>query len=97
LRRRNIFLLSIFAITLLDQHMPLTAATNPHAQVLLNRGVEEEKIFLLSIIAAPEGVSRVCSRFPGVRVVTSEIDDHVDDKFAVVPGCGEFGDRYFCD
>jgi hypothetical protein len=24
-----------------------------------------------------------------VRVVTSEIDDHVDDKFAVVPCCGE--------
>jgi uridine kinase len=67
------------------------------SQVLLNRGVEEEKIFLLSIIAAPEGISRVCSRFPAVRVVTSEIDDHVDDKFAVVPGCGEFGDRYFCD
>lgn len=66
-------------------------------EVLLNRGVEEEKIFLLSIIAAPEGISRVCGRFPAVRVVTSEIDSCVDDKFAVVPGCGEFGDRYFCD
>jgi uridine kinase len=74
-----------------------TPPTPYKPQVLLNRGVEEEKIFLLSIIAAPEGVSRVCSRFPAVRVVTSEIDDHVDDKFAVVPGCGEFGDRYFCD
>lgn len=66
-------------------------------QVLLNRGVKEEKIFLLSIIAAPEGISRVCSRFPALRVITSEIDDHIDEHFAVVPGCGEFGDRYFCD
>eukprot|EP00775_Hariotina_reticulata_P008007 gene8007-8205_t len=66
-------------------------------EVLLERGVLEEKIFLLSIIAAPEGISRVCSRFPALRVITSEIDDHIDEHFSVVPGCGEFGDRYFCD
>lgn len=64
-------------------------------QVLLARGVLEEKIILLCIIAAPEGVHRICSRFPKVRLVASQIDDHVDAHFAVVPGCGEFGDR--CD
>jgi uridine kinase len=69
----------------------------PFLQVLLDRGVLEEKIFLLCIIAAPEGISRVCSRFPSLRVITSEIDDHIDEHFSVVPGCGEFGDRYFCD
>jgi uridine kinase len=93
----KIFLLSITFQILLMPLLLSALVCKLKPQVLLNRGVEEEKIFLLSIIAAPEGVSRVCSRFPAVRVVTSEIDDHVDDKFAVVPGCGEFGDRYFCD
>lgn len=63
----------------------------------MDRGVQEDKIFLLSIIAAPEGVSRVCSKYPSARIITSEIDDHIDECFNVVPGCGEFGDRYFCD
>jgi uracil phosphoribosyltransferase len=65
-------------------------------QVLLARGVREERIMVLCIIAAPEGISRVCGRYPALRVVTSEIDSHVDAAtFTVVPGCGEFGDRYF--
>lgn len=77
--------------------LPCAAPRPSLLQVLLDRGVQEEKVILLSIIAAPEGISRVCSRFPALRVVTSEIDDRVDGRFAVVPGCGEFGDRYFCD
>jgi hypothetical protein len=63
-------------------------------QVLLARGVLEEKVILLCIIAAPEGIHRICSRFPKVRVVTSQIDEKVDAAFCVVPGCGEFGDRW---
>lgn len=66
-------------------------------QVLLARGVLEEKIILLCIIAAPEGIHRICSRFPKVRVVTSQIDEKVDSAFCVVPGCGEFGDRWVAD
>jgi uridine kinase len=61
--------------------------------VLLERGVQQDKIILLSIIAAPEGVTRVCSRFPLIRVVTSEVDELVDATFAVIPGIGEFGNR----
>jgi uridine kinase len=61
--------------------------------VLLARGCAADRIILLCIIAAPEGIARICSRWPGVRLVCSDIDDHVDSEFNVVPGCGEFGDR----
>jgi uracil phosphoribosyltransferase len=31
-------------------------------------------------------------------VITSEVDKCVDgDTFAVIPGCGDFGNRYFCE
>lgn len=66
-------------------------------EVLLARGVTEEKIILLSIIAAPEGITKVCSTYPQVRVITSEIDQYVNDRYMVVPGVGEFGNRYFCE
>ena len=51
----------------------------------------------LTLIAAPEGVRQVCSHYPQIKVITSEIDRCIDDMFQVRPGIGEFGDRYFCD
>lgn len=65
--------------------------------MLLEKGVEENKIFFLNLIAAPEGIQRICENFPGVTLITSEIDERVNERFQVVPGVGEFGDRYFCD
>ena len=65
-------------------------------QVLLDRGVEEGRILFLTLIAAPEGIHRVCRAFPRVRLITSEIDDGLDPVTGrVTPGIGEFGDRYF--
>jgi len=66
-------------------------------KVLLDRGVAEGKILFLCIIAAPEGIHKVCRTYPLIKVVTSEIDTRVDDNYVVVPGVGEFGDRYFCE
>jgi len=44
---------------------------------------------------APEGIHCVCKRFPSLKIVTSEIDVALNDEFRVIPGLGEFGDRYF--
>eukprot|EP01025_Chloroclados_australasicus_P035967 TRINITY_DN3659_c0_g1_i2.p1 TRINITY_DN3659_c0_g1~~TRINITY_DN3659_c0_g1_i2.p1 ORF type:complete len:478 (-),score=58.15 TRINITY_DN3659_c0_g1_i2:432-1865(-) len=66
-------------------------------KVLIDRGVQERKILFLSLIAAPDGIHQICTRYPNVQVITSEIDEGIDDDFRVVPGIGEFGDRYFCE
>ena len=44
---------------------------------------------------APEGIQCVCKRFPLVKIVTSEIDYGLNEEFRVIPGLGEYGDRYF--
>ncbi len=77
---------------------PILATGNSAAKaikVLLLKGVQEEKILFLSLVAAPEGITKICSEFPKVKVITSEIDDRVGDDSHVVPGVGEFGERYF--
>lgn len=33
--------------------------------------------------------------FPGVRIVTTALDPEINEKFYVLPGIGNFGDRYF--
>jgi uracil phosphoribosyltransferase len=62
---------------------------------LQDHGVPEARIYLLCLIAAPQGVHAVCSRFPALRVLVSEIDAGIDARNLVVPGVGEFGNRYF--
>eukprot|EP00439_Symbiodinium_sp_Y106_P037854 s2316_g4.t1 len=57
--------------------------------------LRSDKIILITLIAAPEGIQRVCKKFPGVKVITTEIDDGVDGNGTVIPGIGNFGDRYF--
>ena len=47
------------------------------------------------IIQAPEGIHCVSKRFPALKIVTSEIDVALNEEFRVIPGMGEFGDRYF--
>lgn len=44
---------------------------------------------------APQGVHVVCKAFPRIKIVTSEIDVGLNEDFRVIPGMGEFGDRYF--
>ena len=46
-------------------------------------------------VQAPEGIHCVCKRYPFLKIVTSEIDDGLNEEYRVVPGMGEFGDRYF--
>ena len=53
----------------------------------------EAQIYLLCLVAAPQGVHAVCSRFPALRVLVSAIDAGLGPDNLVVPGVGEFGAR----
>ncbi|GAV84439.1 PRK domain-containing protein [Cephalotus follicularis] len=63
--------------------------------LLLSKGVAESNIIFLNLIAAPEGIHAVCKKFPMLKIVTSEIDASLEEDLRVIPGMGEFGDRYF--
>mmetsp|Transcript_18449 Transcript_18449/g.43136 ORF Transcript_18449/g.43136 Transcript_18449/m.43136 type:complete len:464 (-) Transcript_18449:121-1512(-) len=64
-------------------------------QVLKEHGVEESNILFLTLIASPQGVQKICEAFPALRVVTTEVDAGVDDAGNMLPGAGNFGNRYF--
>jgi uracil phosphoribosyltransferase len=66
-------------------------------QVLKARGVKEDKILFLSMIAAPQAIHRLCGSYPDMKMLTSEVDKGLDERYRIVPGVGEFGQRYFSD
>ena len=52
-------------------------------------------IVVVSIIAAPEGLERLTSAHPDVRVVVAGIDRGLNERGFIVPGLGDAGDRLF--
>lgn len=77
--------------------MVMLSGCNAHAaQVLLGKGVEEGKILFLSLIAAPEGIHKICSTYPKVKVITSEIDDGINREYQVVPGASRLSIDGLC-
>lgn len=64
-------------------------------EVLLAAGVTEERIVSVFVIAAPEGVARLRQAHPKMRVFLGAMDSHLNEDKYIVPGLGDFGDRYF--
>lgn len=54
-----------------------------------------KRIIIVCIVAAPEGLERVIKNHPDVEIYTAAIDKRLNDKKYIVPGLGDFGDRYF--
>lgn len=64
-------------------------------KILRNMGVDEKKIIFASIICSQEGVDKVTSQFPEITILTAAIDAELNNKKFIIPGLGDFGDRYF--
>lgn len=61
---------------------------------MLANGLTPERIVVNAVVAAPVGVHRM-KKYPGVRVVAGFLDSKLDHRGYIVPGLGDFGDKYF--
>jgi len=61
--------------------------------LLASRGAV--KITFVCLIAAPEGIARISTAHPDVRIVTAAIDERLNDHGYIMPGLGDAGDRMF--
>lgn len=52
-------------------------------------------ITCLCVVTAPDGVTRMYEDHPDVRIVAAAHDRELSDKFYIVPGLGDMGDRLF--
>ena len=61
--------------------------------LLTARGAE--RITVLSVLAAPEGLKRLEESGLPLRIFTASVDQGLNDKAYIVPGLGDAGDRQF--
>jgi len=77
---------------------PMLATGNSavHALDVLNkRGVVDENIRFMALVAAPEGVARLAETHPNVSIFVAALDERLNDHAYIVPGLGDAGDRLF--
>ncbi|NWX29926.1 UCKL1 protein, partial [Notiomystis cincta] len=74
---------------------PLGPAGLSYFCVPQDHDVQEDRIFLLSLLMAEMGVHSVAYAFPRVHIITTAVDKRVNEEFHIIPGIGNFGDRYF--
>ena len=69
----------------------LLAAIDLYAQ----KGIPIENIKCLCIIAAPQGIENIQKHYPKIEIITSAVDEYLNEKGYIVPGMGDAGDRIF--
>ncbi len=82
-------------VLLMDPMLATGGSVCKAIEVLKQKNVKEEKIIFINIISCPEGIKELRRNFPKVKIITGFIDKGLNTKAFIVPGLGDFGDRYF--
>lgn len=83
-------------IFILCDPMVATGNSAVHAvDVLKKRGVADDQIIFLALVAAPEGMTVFQNAHPNVKMYAAALDSHLDEHAYIVPGLGDAGDRIF--
>ena len=80
-------------VVLVDPMLATGGSAVASLQLLASRGAQRMR--LLCIVAAPEGIREFEAHFPAVEIYTPAIDSHLNAHKYIVPGLGDFGDRLY--
>jgi uracil phosphoribosyltransferase len=85
--------LSRFEIILIDPMLATGGSAIAALDLLFERRAQHVR--LVNLVAAPEGIAAVHSRFPGLPIFTAAVDQKLNSRGYIVPGLGDAGDRLF--
>ena len=60
-----------------------------------NLGIKDHHVVFVGIISAKEGIDAIKQAYPNLTIITADCDPALNQSKYIVPGLGDFGDRYF--
>jgi len=63
--------------------------------MLNKRGIADDQVRMMSLVAAPEGVKVLSEAHPSVPIYVASLDSHLNENAYIIPGLGDAGDRLF--
>jgi len=82
-------------VLLVDPMLATGGSAKTAIAALLAKGVSLDNIVFVCLIACPEGIQALLKDYPGLKIITGVIDPGMNSQKYIVPGLGDFGDRYF--
>ena len=80
---------------ILDPMLGTAGSARMAVERLASAGLSPENIYFAGVLAAPVGVERLSSAIPRENIALAAIDEGLDARNFIVPGLGDYGDRYF--
>lgn len=65
------------------------------ARALVEHGYPKASLLFAGVIGCPDGRAALETAFPGIKIILAAEDPELNDDKFIVPGLGDFGDRYF--
>jgi len=85
--------IDIAKVILLDPMLATGGSGAAALNFLKNRGAVE--CIFACLVASPQGIRKVESEHPDVKIYTAALDRTLNDKGYILPGLGDAGDRTF--
>lgn len=82
-------------VLLLDPMLATGGSAVAACKVLVDQGVSPTAIVFVNLVCVKEGLKALADAYPDVRIVTGAIDPILNEQKYIVPGLGDFGDRYW--
>ncbi|MBI3878009.1 MAG: uracil phosphoribosyltransferase [Verrucomicrobia bacterium] len=82
-----------FEIILMDPMLATGGSAVSAMDLMAERGAK--RVRMVNLLAAPEGIRFVHSRYPSLPIFTAAIDRRLNHCGYIVPGLGDAGDRLF--
>ena len=81
-------------ILVLDPMLATGNSSIAAIDLIKGKGVNLKDVFLISLLAAPEGLKNIQKKHKSLHIFTCKIDLKLNKKKFIVPGLGDAGDRY---
>jgi len=82
-------------VILVDPMLATAGSAIRAIEVLKDSGVATSNILFLNLICCPEGLRNMAAQYPEIHIITGCVDSHLDSEMYIVPGLGDYGDRYY--
>lgn len=80
-------------VVMLDPMLATGGSASEALKYLKKRGAK--KLVFACLVAAPEGIAKIESEHPDIKIFAAALDRELNNKGYILPGLGDAGDRTF--
>ena len=82
-------------VIILDPMLATAGSAVMAVEILKQEGYQAEQIYFTGVVAAQPGHDRLAKHIPADNITIAAIDPELNEQKYIVPGLGDYGDRYF--